>query len=402
MIIGKYEFIALLIFGFLIFLELINKPLCAVCFFDKTSKEFIEFPKGSTIEALIVSEPEVGYKSQRFQVEWESKKMLVVANRYQRLRYGDVVAIKGVIGKPENFGTFGLPGIVHYQAYLLRQNIVGVAYYPTITVFASGKGNYFFERIYALKEVLRRPILENLPEPHASFIISMTLGDDWRIPPDFLEALRQSGTIHIISISGFHMAVVAALVFILFIALGLKRTWATLATFFILVIYIAMVGFSSAAIRAGLMGMLLLVGFLLGRLQKLLYAILVSAIAMTLWDNELLYDVGFQLSFGAMAGLAVFYSRFKEWFLRLPVASLIPFKEIIPASFAANVAIFPILAYHFGQVSFISPVSNFFILPIVPFLMILGFVAELSGWFISPLWLILEYSIRIITFFGSL
>ena len=403
-VIGKHEILALLVLAILIGLTLINKPFCAVCFFEKKPEHFLRMPKGSITQGIITSEPKVGYNSQRIIVSLpDGEHILVVGNRYQRFSYGDSLSVQGDIGRPENIGTFD------YAAYLLRQDVSGVSYYPRITLLDHHRGSFFWASLYALKDVLRRPILQYIPEPHASLILSMTLGDDWRISPAFRQALVNSGTIHIISISGLHMTIITAAMFILFILAGLNRKWATGATLISMSLYIVMVGSSSAAIRSGIMSSLVLVGYVTGRLHKLLYALLLAAIVMLLWDATLLFDVGFQLSFGAMAGLAVFYPRFREWFYKgvqklfnLPDSQGLSLLDAIPASLAASVAIFPVLAYHFGRFSPVGPLANLFILPAIPPLMILGFFTELTGHFAWPLWLLAEYHVRIISLFGSL
>ena len=132
------------------------------------------------------------------------------------------------------------------------------------------------------------------------------------------------------------------------------------------------------------------------------YALLCAGILMVLWDNKTLYDIGFQLSFGAMAGLALFYPVFRRLFYRITRFSPATLFDVLPASLAANVAIFPILAYHFGQFSFLSPLANFFVLPAIPLIMLGGFFTEATGLLVSPLWLFCEYTIRMISLFGGL
>lgn len=394
--IGKYEFLALLALGFLILLILINKPLCAVCFFVSQPAEFIHLPKGSSLEGIVIKEPEVRYTNQHIEMTFQNKRILIVANRYQQVVYGDRIRVVGEIGPPRNNGSFD------YAGYLLRQHIQGITYYPRISIVRHNEGSSLMARIYLFKDFLRAPILKGLPEPHASFILSMTLGDDWRISPQFRDALVRSGTIHIVSISGFHMTVITIAVFLLFIMVGFSRTWATVATIIAISGYIFFVGLPSAAIRSGIMATLVLLAYLIGRIHRLFYGLLLAAILMLLWDSSLLFDIGFQLSFGAMLGLAIFYQPFRAWFHMLPRVSNYAILDIVPASFAANVAIFPFLAYHFGSISFISPLANVLVLPVIPVIMVLGFIVEIIGIGISPLWFLLEYATRIISLLGSI
>lgn len=395
-IIGKKEIYLVVIIVVLIVLELVHKPFCLVCVFQPRVTQFLSLPKSSLVQGIISSEPKIGYTSQRFILSLRKHNILLVVNRYQQFSYGDVVQVTGAVGKPDNFGSFD------YQAYLLHEGVAGVAYFPQTTIIGHNQGSPLLAWLYGIKASLRKPILTNLPEPHASFLLSMTLGDDWRVPPDFRQALVNSGTIHIISISGLHMTFISLAVFFLFIVAGLNRPLATVATGISLLGYIIMTGTSSAAIRSGLMGTLLLVGYLLGRAQKLLYALLLSGALMIVWDSRVIYDIGFQLSFGAMLGLVVFTGQFRVWFYAIINIKPNKFLDIIPASLAANLGVFPILAWHFGRVSLLAPLANLVILPVIPALMALGFLAELTGLFMWPLWLLLEYSVRVISLIGLL
>lgn len=376
---------------------MINKPLCAVCFIEPLPDAFSPSPKGS-FKAMVIRNPEVGIKYQQILVKTEQQYLLVLANRYEVIRYGDLLLLQGSIVAPENQGDFD------YQGYLLRQRITGVMYYPSISVIGHDKGYRIISVLYNLKNNFAARIAARLPEPHASFAISMTLGDDAGIPKDVKEALADSGMIHIISISGLHMTIITLLVFVAFILIGFGRTSASMATFVFIALYIIMVGSPSPAIRSGVMSILLLGAYLAGRPHRLFYALLLSGLVMLLWDSSLIREASFQLSFGAMIGLSLFYSFFQRWFYKLIPLNPSPLLDIIPASFAANISIVPIVLYHFGRVSLISPVANVLILPLLPATMLFAFFAEAVGLsiFWIPLWLLLEYQLRIISFFGNL
>lgn len=379
---------------FLILLNVVGRPLCAVCFFGK---QVDSSPRQGTFKGIISSEPQVGEKNQKFSfTTTQGRTVFVFANRYQSFHYGDEMEITGKIEKPANIQEFD------YQAYLEQRGIGGVMYYPSFRSLNKNSGSYFWQWIYGVKDWMRKPILQGLPEPHASLLLAVTLGDDWRISSSFRNALAVSGTIHIISISGLHVAIIIGAVMVSFILLGLNRYWATAATATTIIFYTLMTGYSASAVRSAIMGILLLVGYIYGRFSRLFYALLLTAFFMLAWDINFLYDVGFQLSFGAMAGLALLYPRFQKWFYGFSHVKERGVLDAVIASLAVMAVISPILFYHFGRVSLISPLANIAILPFVPATMYLGFLAEISGFFIQPLWLLLEYQIKIIMFFGSL
>lgn len=393
MLFGKYEIGLIALILFLILLEVIGRPFCAVCFFGGVTP--MESRKG-IFHGVIAREPEVGVKSQKFVITAKEGNILVVANRYEKFSYGDEVEARSSKGNA--------PFNESYEAYLLRNNIRGSLYFPEIKIVRSHQGSPFWGFLYRTKETLRKPIIEGLPEPHAAFLLAMTLGDQWRIPPAFKQALVNSGTVHIVSISGFHMTLITAGVFVLFLATGFKRPLATLATGIVIIFYVLFIGAPASAVRSAIMGLAALIAYLAGRVSRMFYALLLTAFSMLLWDIRFIHDIGFQLSFAAMAGLIIYYPLFRD-FVYNNIVYAKKYKMIIGtflASLAASLTTFPITAYHFGKVSFMAPLANIAILPFFPPILILGFFAEMSGWFIQPLWLFLEYQIRVITLFGSI
>ncbi len=394
--VGRHEKVILLLIVLLIVLDFANKPLCAVCFFGPETDEFIEHPKEYIFEGLVGSEPERREKNIKVTLKTREGNILLFLNRYEDISYGDFISVEGEIVKPEVLGTF------NYPAYLLRQGIQGVSYYPKITLIEKHRGSFFWAFLYSIKDWMRTPILEGLGEPHASLILAMTVGDDWRISPEFRELLSRSGTAHISSISGLHMTIIIAISFIIFILIGFSRPIATIATFFFISFYILLVGFPASAIRSGIMGMLLLAAYLLGRLNRFFYSLLLAAFFMLLWDINYFFDVGFQLSFSAMAALALLYQPLRKKFYQLPRLKEHFLFDIFIASLAITIIISPILFYHFGTISVVSPIANMAILPVMPLTMMLAFAAEVTGFFITPLWFALEYNVRVISFFGSI
>ena len=198
------------------------------------------------------------------------------------------------------------------------------------------------------------------------------------------------------------MTIIIAISFIIFILIGFSRPIATIATFFFISFYILLVGFPASAIRSGIMGMLLLAAYLLGRLNRFFYSLLLAAFFMLLWDINYFFDVGFQLSFSAMAALALLYQPLRKKFYQLPRLKEHFLFDIFIASLAITIIISPILFYHFGTISVVSPIANMAILPVMPLTMMLAFAAEVTGFFITPLWFALEYNVRVISFFGSI
>ncbi|MEK9185772.1 MAG: ComEC/Rec2 family competence protein, partial [Patescibacteria group bacterium] len=113
----------------------------------------------------------------------------------------------------------------------------------------------------------------------------------------------------------------------------------------------------------------------------------------------LFYDVGFQLSFLAVLGL-IYLEPFIKRFVKF---------SIVSTTLAAQIFTLPIMVYNFGNISFVAPVTNFLISPVVYFLMIFGFLASIAGVFSNilgqilsfPCWIFLTYFVKVIDFFSQ-
>jgi len=158
------------------------------------------------------------------------------------------------------------------------------------------------------------------------------------------------------------------------------------------------------------MGGLYLLAQKMGR-QSIGSRVIAIACAGMLLINPLLliYDVGFQLSFLAVMGLiylAPIFKGFINIFARNKAKNIV---EIISTTFAAQVFTLPIMIYNFGNLSFVSPITNILVLPIVYWLMIFGFLCSFAGaffaglgWIFSlPCYFLLSYFVWVIDFFSK-
>jgi competence protein ComEC len=197
---------------------------------------------------------------------------------------------------------------------------------------------------------------------------------------------------------------------LLFLALGIGL-WRGQAFYFVIILlflYILMIGAPASAVRAGIMAGLLLLAQKIGRLRSADRAVVFAATVMLAVNPSLLRaDIGFQLSF--MATLSIIYLKpildnktinwFNPWHL----------KDILTMTLAAQLGTLPILIFHFGRVSLISPLANLLIVPLLPLIMISGMMlsfiglawlslAKIIAW---PVWFLLSYVIKVVDCLSS-
>ncbi len=181
---------------------------------------------------------------------------------------------------------------------------------------------------------------------------------------------------------------------------GLRRGQAFYVAIIFICFYIILTGLPSSGVRAGIMGGLYLLAQKLGR-QSMGSRVIVMACAVMLFINPLylFYDVGFQLSFLAVLGL-IYLEPFIKRFVKF---------SIVSTTLAAQIFILPIMVYNFGNISYVSPITNLLISPIVSLLMIFGFLSSIAGAvsnilgliFYFPCWIFLTYFVKIIDFFSQ-
>lgn len=301
-----------------------------------------------------------------------------------------------------------------YKDYLSRQNIHTVIYWPQ-HVLSVGKHPVNPVR-YGLEWIRQRAYRATFalfPQPEAGLLAGILLGLDNDLPESLSQAYCDTGTAHIIAISGFNMTLIAALLLYVFSRI-LPRFPAVGVTAAVLVLYSVLVGGSASVNRAAVMAILAMGGRLIGRGSSGPNALGFTAAVMCAFNPLLLWDASFQLSFCATLGLVLFASplqiRAQELLSRkLPeeqaekVAS--PLGEYFLFTFAAQIATLPVIALQFHRFSISSLLSNPLILPFQPAVLVTGGIAVILGTFWQPLgkvfvplaWPWLAYTNRMVT-----
>lgn len=348
--------------------------------------------------------------------------VLVSTARYPEYHYLDTIKVTGYVKTPAIFDEF------NYKNYLMKDGIYSVMDFPSV-VITSREHHYnpftfLYERILFLKEHLRKSISSNFSAPQGLIVEGIVLGSTTAMTQDLKNKLNGEGLSHIIAVSGSHIVIITSMVLSLLLFLGLWRAQALRITIIFIWIYILMVGLPPSGVRAVIMSSILLLAQILGR-QNTSSRTLVLAGTLMLVQNPflLMYDIGFQLSFLASLGIIYIKPMFDYMIITIPKILRIHAKaskqkdtvrskllqqaknlvDILSVTFAVQVATLPIIFYNFHTLSFITPVSNFLILPVIPLLMTFGFLSAVLGifshflgWvFFLPAWVLLTYFLNI-------
>ncbi len=329
--------------------------------------------------------------------------------------YGDSVELQGRIQPPPPHSA---PGIFASMAF------------PRISVH-SGGGNPVIAALYSLRVWLAGIIAQALPQPEAALLTAIVLGLQTPALKPLSDAFNHTGTAHLIVPSGFKVTILAGLVAssmkwlydkeesgqtaTLLPAQRKKGRWrrwtATAVVLASIAAYTILSGAGPAALRAGIMGMLLVIAPRLDRIYNIYTALALAALLMTLLDPFSVWNAGFQLSLLGTLGISVLAPLFQRLFRPLEHLSVGHHAaELIAVTLAAQVATLPIFALNFQQVSFIAPLANALTVPLLGVLILLGMLvcgvgllftplAVVCGWIVWPL---LWYTDHIITWCSAI
>jgi ComEC/Rec2-related protein len=298
--------------------------------------------------------------------------------------------------------------------------------------------------IYFIRQEAEGIYQKVLPYPQSSLLSGIVLGTGGSMDWHLWQALKQTGTLHLVAASGMNVTLIARVIIDLLV-LFISRRKAYFVSLVIILIYCLLAGATPAVIRAGLMAGFSLIALAWGRETKSGW-LLILALAVMLFINPiLLFDISFQLSASAMAGMiwirpilkdlettcrrnfdvafrikllknqGFINNSFRQPPCKSPknlsaisLSSVIIMNSLLD-TFSAQIATFPVLYFSFGQFQPLAFLPNLMVIPLVPLLMMFGFAILICGLLWPPLayplawltWPALTYFIKIIEWWGE-
>ena len=295
---------------------------------------------------------------------------------------GDPVLVKGSGRFPdltEDLGT------INKRARAMSDNLVAKVYEGTIEVDPQEKGSFWRRWLGHIHRNVSDTLNKKLPQNLAYLANSLVLGGHYYdLDQELLAAFSFTGLIHILSVSGSHIALLSALSYGLLKLLGLAKKKALYGVVLILITYALVVGFNPPVVRSLLMGLLLAFGLIEGRLYQARQSLHLCGIGLLLYNPFLLFDVSFQLSFGATYGIILFFKPIYQLLGTLPRVLRAPLSLCL----AAQMLIIPLQLYYFHYVSLVSLLAAILVAPILDLVILLVLLGLLGSICLSlhPLW----------------
>ncbi|MGZ3753007.1 MAG: ComEC/Rec2 family competence protein, partial [Mucilaginibacter sp.] len=327
------------------------------------------------------------------------------------LYYGDELLI------PANFSLIEPPfnpAEFNYKQYLANQNIhyQSFLYAHQFYVLNKNAGNPIVAYSLRLRQRLIDKFKSNMRSPEAIAVAStLILGYKADLSNDVLQAYSQTGTVHVLSVSGAHVAILFILLSFSLSFLDKIRYGKTIKALLIIVFiwsYALLTGFSPAVCRAAVMISMVIIGKTYSRHINTLNIMAISAFFLLLYNPLYITDVGFQLSYLAVSGLIILQPIIYKW-LDLESKWTDKLWALCSVSIAAQIITFPLSAFYFHQFPVYFLVSNLFIiipsavimyagityllLPQIPFIsMALGWILEKSILLMNKVLTLIEHA----------
>ncbi len=352
----------------------------------------------------IVSEPrEFRYYQMFFAKNFGGDKTIVLAPQDLSLNYGDIVSLEGKI-------------VLLNPNHYFKENIFTEIKPNRIKVIQKNKGNKLVSLLYKIKNSLKEKINIFFNPSEASFYNGLLFGGKEKMPKSLIEKLKKSGTIHLIALSGYNISIISIYFLSFFIFLGLNRQNAFYFAVLGIFLFVLMTGASKSCLRAAIMGSLYLLAQKIGSLPTPKYILSLTGFLMVAFNPKILFfDIGFQLSFLATIGLFYFFEPIKKktfLFLSNKFKKIyfswqdLPLLNEFFITISAQFAVAPLLIFYFGYLPIGGIISNVFILPFIPIVMLFAFIVAILGFinnhlafifslFLKPFWSYFNFLINI-------
>ncbi len=332
------------------------------------------FNKKGIIEIDITSFPTVDNKNLTCYANvrnFNGHKVKGIVKLYSRIKdisRGNRILIRGKIVRnsgANNFGEFD------YGIYYKRLKIDGtiflrnkeeiILYYPVNRISFTYLGS-------KVRQDIKRYLDKYFLKVQNGFLNAVIVGDRSYIPTRAKNIFINTGTIHILAISGLHIGIIMFVLFIILKTFGVSKRYSLLITVIVIIFYLNIVGYKAPVVRASLMFVSFTLCYFLDRDRNYLNALFLAALFILLFKPDSYKEVSFQLSFLATAGIILFNSDIERLFEKSKFYSNkigLYAIRIFSASASAQILMIPVLFLNFKKFAVISFVANLIAIPLI-------------------------------------
>ena len=321
------------------------------------------------------------------------------------IRLGEYAVVEGT---PKSLFLIEEEGRINLRGRYMSSNTRGriydgiyrVATHKDLQVFHNKEP--FSEKLYrkllficgSIRESIDKTISNYLEEPQHVLTQALVLGGHYsELGEDTMKDFSYTGLIHILSISGSHIALLLALVYGLGRLIKLRKRTSLIMGILVAIMYCGVAGGDAPVVRATMMSILMCISYVKGRLYQAKQALCICAILCLVYDPFSIFDVSFQLSFGATYGLLIWGKVLYERIQWLPKWIKTPLVLCV----SAQLLILPLQLYYFHYISIASLLAACIVAPLLDLSIVLIFISTIISSImpISFLWSLIDVLLRI-------
>lgn len=301
------------------------------------------------------------------------------------LEYGTMVGLRGKLERPSaerNPGEFNARQYYEANGISLFLLVKG---WNNVVVLDTGGGWWVMRKIVVpVRRYMFALIDRTIGGEEGEFLKGIFLGERSGISPSVRESFTNSGTAHVLAVSGSNVAVVTGFFFVLLGFLRMGRLPRVILTACGLLFYMMITGSNPPVVRATIMALVLLFSSVAQEKTNPFNGLGIAALIILAFDTRQLFDVGFQLSFVAVLSIMYLYPKADALINRLGNTALwrratAPVLKVCALSGVATLGTLPLTSIYFGKFSIIGIVANMFVIPGVGLSVVLGGLSGIGG-----------------------
>ncbi len=333
----------------------------------------------------------------------------------ESLHYGRTLTLSGELAlasMPRN------PGEFDFRKYLELNNIyarVQVESLDSHNLREEARYNFLSAFVYPVRRSVADRLDMLIGGEEAKFLKGLIIGERSEIPIEVKTAFINAGVMHILAVSGLHVAIVAMILIVILQMIRIPERTRIILTCLLLMYYNYLTGASASVARSVIMAIVFLSSKLVERQADMYNTLFLSALVLLVIDSKQLFQAGFQLSFVAVLSLVYLYPKIFSLkdFLPERVRNnrfVYGFIAAISVSLAAGIGTLPFTSMYFGKISVASFAANIIIVPLSNIILALGMVAvaisyisfSIAGYYADAASLLTKLLLALVSYFGNL
>lgn len=279
------------------------------------------------------------------------------------------------------------PGEFDFQSFYQRKNIWGIIFQDKKTkiIIVDSTQYSFSEWVENVRQSVKTMFERSIGGEAGSLMTALIVGLREEIPKEIKQDFVDTGVIHVLAVSGLHVGYVLVIFLPIVKLFRIPYGWDKIAVVFTLITFAIFTGGKASVLRAVIMASLYVIAPLFNRKANLWNIIAVTAIGLLVYNPAYLFDLGFLLSFTAVASIVFFYKQFEKVLpertkisnIKNPVLKYM--FALFLVSLSAQIGTLPFTWMFFNRIPIISLMANVIIVPLIGLLVALGFAIVLLG-----------------------